>query len=155
MGAGTISAGAVKRRARTVLKDYGVRGYTARVGAVQPGVWAHCDFTKREVVLSWTLLDCDWVFINQIILHEVAHAVAGAGAKHGKEWLRAARAMGYRMGARVPYVPVPRGHKWVAVCETRAHSAMRYERGADDGVLGCKPCLESGAGDVGVLWEML
>lgn len=150
-----IESKRIRYRAATVMVDYGVRGYTVRVGRVPAGVWAHCDYAKRELVFGRALKWCDWVFVNQIILHEVAHILAGAGAGHSKRWMDVARAMGYRMGAKVPYVRVPGGHKWVAVCETRQHSSIRYERGAEDGVLGCRPCLESGGGDVGVLWERL
>jgi hypothetical protein len=150
-----ITSKALRRRAATVMVDFGVRRFSVRVGRVESGVWAHCDYARRELVFGRALLLCDWVFVNQIILHEAAHALAGASAGHSKRWMDTARAMGYRLGAQVPYVPVQGGHKWVAICETRQHSAIRYERGAADGERGCKPCLESGAGDVGVLWERL
>lgn len=153
---GVISSKSLKRRAATVMVDYGVRGYSVRVGAVQRGTWAHCDYTRRELVFGRALLDCDWVFVNQIIIHETAHIVAGQAAGHSKRWMDTARAMGYRLGAVVPYQDRVTGvHRWVAICETRQHSAIRFERGAADGVLGCRPCLESGAGDVGVLFEPL
>jgi hypothetical protein len=151
-----IRSNALKRRACAVMVDFGIRGYTARVGFVKPGTWAHCNPNRKELVFGRALLHCDWVFVNQIILHEAAHAMAGAGAGHSKKWLDTARAMGYRLGAVVPYTERVEGtHKWVAVCETGQHSAIRYERGAEDGVLGCGPCLRSGAGDVGVFFTAL
>lgn len=151
-----ISSKSLRRRAAAVMVDYGVRGYTVHVGRAQTGSWAHCDMTARRIVFSRKLLWCDWVFANQIILHEVAHAIAGASAGHGPTWKATARAMGYRLGAVVPYTDRVLGvHQWVAVCATGQHSAIRYERAAEDGVLGCRPCLESGAGDVGVFWERL
>jgi hypothetical protein len=151
-----IRSKSLKRRAATVVVDYGVRGYTVRVGAVEKGTWAHCDYVARELVFSRALLWCDWVFVNQIILHEVAHALAGSKAGHGPTWKATAQGMGYRLGPVVPYADRGLGtHRWVAICETRQHSAIRYSRAAEDGVLGCRPCLEAGAGDVGVLWEAL
>lgn len=151
-----ISSKGLRRRAAAVMVDFGVRGFTVRLGAVQRGTWAHCDYAKRELVFGRALLWCDWVFVNQIILHEVAHALAGTGAGHGPSWLATARAMGYRLGVVVPYTERILGvHKWVAVCETGMHSAIRYTKRAENGVLACKPCFESGAGDVGVLWERL
>jgi hypothetical protein len=151
-----ITSKALKRRACAVMVDFGIKGYSARVGRSQRGTWAHCDVTSRELVFSRALLACDWVFINQIILHEAAHALAPAGAGHSKKWLDIARGMGYRLGVRVPYSdPIAGEHKWVAVCETGQHSAIRYERAAEDGVLGCGPCMEIGAGDVGVFWDRL
>lgn len=151
-----ISSKGLKRRAAAVVVDYGVRGYSVRVGAVQRGTWAHCDYAAREIVFGRALLRCDWIFVNQIILHEVAHAVAGTSAGHGPGWMQTARAMGYRLGVKVPYVDRGLGvHEWVAVCETGAHSAIRYTQAAENGVLACRPCAESGAGDVGVNWERL
>lgn len=151
-----ISSKGLRRRAAVVAADYGVRRYTVRVGAVQAGTWAHCDFSKRELVFSRSLLGCDWVFVNQIILHEVAHALAGSGAGHGSKWMQTARAMGYRLGAVVPYAArIPGVHRWVAVCETRAHSAIRYRRAAEDGALLCRKCWDDGIGEVRVNFERL
>lgn len=152
-----IESKALRRRACAVMVDFGVSGFSARVGRSQRGSWAHCDYEAREIVLNRSLLWCDWVFVNQIILHEVAHAAAGASAGHTKKWMDVARAMGYRLGVKVPYSNPIKGapHKWVAVCATGQHSAIRFERGAEDGVLGCGPCLETGAGDVGVFWDRL
>lgn len=151
-----IDSKALRRRAASVCVDFGVRGFTVRVGAVQRGVWAHCNFAKRELVFGRALLGCDWVFANQIILHEVAHAVAGPKAGHSKKWMDVARGMGYRLGVVAPYAERIEGeHKWVAVCETGLHSAIRFEKTAEDGELGCGPCLRDGGGDVGVFWDRL
>lgn len=151
-----IRSKSLKRRAAAVMVDFGVRGYSVRVGAVRRGTWAHCDYQARELVFGRALLWCDWIFVNQIVLHEVAHIVAGAGAGHSKRWMDTARAMGYRLGAVVPYTERVLGtHRFVAVCETGQHSAIRYRQAAENGVLACRPCFESGAGGVGVLWERL
>jgi hypothetical protein len=151
-----ISSKGLRRRAEVVAADYGVRGYTVHVGAVQTGTWAHCDFARKRLVFGRSLLGCDWVFVNQIILHEVAHALAGSSAGHGGKWMKTARAMGYRLGPVVPYAHrIPGVHRWVAVCETRAHSAIRYSQAADDGQLLCRKCWDEGIGVVGVLWERL
>lgn len=153
----TISPRQLRRRAAAVMVDFGLRGgWTVRVGTPAAGAWAHCSFEKRELVFGRALLSSDWIFVNQIILHEVAHALAGASAGHGRDWLHTARAMGYRLGVAASWEDCGlEVHTWVARCETGQHSALRYERGAADGELGCRPCLDSGAGDVGVLWERL
>lgn len=143
-------AKSLRRRAAAVMVDFGVRGYSVRVGRCS-GAWAHCDYTAREIVLDRALMKTDWVFANQIILHEVAHALQGGG--HSREWMRTARAMGYRLGVQVPYDTRYGRRDWVAVCRTGQHSAIRRERG-HDGKL-CQPCYDSGAGDVEVFYERL
>lgn len=149
-----ITRGAVRRRVAALMIDYGLHGFSVRVGRLN-GVWAHCDYAAREIVMNVSLLRTDWVFIDQIARHEVAHGIAGAGAGHSKGWMEVARAMGYRLGAVVPYDKPVRGaiHRWVERCETGMHSAIKFERGKD-GVY-CGPCHESGSGLVLVGWETL
>lgn len=150
-----IAASALRKRTAAVMVSFGVKGYSVRVGRAATGAWAHCDQTRKEIVLGRELRDCDWVFVNQIILHEVAHAIAG-GAGHSREWLKTARAMGYRLGVQVPYnSPIEGEHKWVAVCATGAHSAIRYEKTSEDGESICGMCQDTGGGDVLVFWERL
>jgi len=147
----------IKRRVAALMVDFGVKGYTVRVGRSKGGSWAHCDYVKREIVMSSSLLSCDWVFINQIAIHEVAHAFVGPKVTaHGRDWLKTARSMGYRLGVKVPRgEPIKGEHKWVAVCETGLHSAIRFEKKAEDGVLLCRPCWDSGSGEVRVFWDRL
>src|SRR4030095_1637273 len=95
-----------------LMVDFGVRGYTVRVGRSVGHSWAHCDYAKRELVFHPRLLSCDWVFVNQICLHEVAHALAGKSAGHGRDWLAVARGMGYRLGVKVPYVNRVAGERY-------------------------------------------
>jgi predicted SprT family Zn-dependent metalloprotease len=148
-----ISGSALKRRVATLMIDFGVKGYTVRIGGTGKA-WALCNYTKKELVFSPTLLWTDWPFANQIAIHEVAHIIAGRHSQHGRKWKQTAEAMGYRLGAVVPYgVRAVAGHQWVSVCETRMHCAMRYERGSDE--LLCRRCWDEGAGEVRVLWEKL
>lgn len=150
-----ITKQAVRRRVAALMIDFGIKGYTVRVGRASLGAWAHCDPVKREIVMGEKLLSCDWVFINQIALHELAHVLAGPRAGHGKKWLEIARGMGYRLGARVPYERVGGEHKWVAVCQTGEHSAIRYEKTSEDGATLCQKCWDNGAGAVRVFWDKL
>jgi hypothetical protein len=147
-----IEERAVRRRVAALMIDYGLKGYSVRVAKLK-GEWAHCNFDDREIVMSRALLDTDWILIDQVARHEVAHGLAGRKAGHSKRWLETARAMGYRLGVKVPYVPVEGLHKWVERCETGMHSAIKYERGKDG--LYCGPCHEDGAGLVEVFWEAL
>ena len=55
-----------------------------------------CYYQHRCIVLSevamtqYSLLDAE-----QVIFHEIAHALTGAGAGHGKKWLETAQSLGY------------------------------------------------------------
>ena len=153
-----MDARAIRRRTLSVAISFGIQDYSVRVGRAGRGVkaWAHCDYVRKEFVFTPELLLCDWVFVNQIILHEVAHAVAGPKAGHGRAWRDTARAMGYRLGAKVPYDnPQAIPHKWAVVCQTGAHSAIKHEKTYEDWTRLCEPCWEAGAGEVFVYWEEL
>lgn len=150
-----ISRAALSRHTLALMADFGVSGYGVKFGRLS-GAWAHCDYNRKELKFHPSLLECDWVFANQIALHEVAHALAGPRAGHGRDWMKTARGMGYRLGVTVAYSsPINGEHKWVARCLVGQHHAIRYERGAADGELMCLPCFEGGAGEVPVLWEAL
>jgi predicted SprT family Zn-dependent metalloprotease len=152
----SIAPAALRKRVAAVMVSFGVKGYTVRVGRSMLNSWAHCNFVKRELVFNANLLDTDWVFVNQIILHEVAHALAGVTAGHGKKWRDTAHAMGYRLGAKVPYSnPQREAYTYAVTCETGLHSAMRHAKTFADGGKLCGKCWEDGAGEVLLFWEAL
>ncbi|WP_105566359.1 SprT-like domain-containing protein [Microbacterium halophytorum] len=87
-----------------------------------------CSHTHRRITVSRyisALNDDDEV--HQTLLHEVAHAMAGAGAGHGPEWKRIAREIGYVGGTthngRTPTELAP----WVGTCPN-GHALHRYRR---------------------------
>lgn len=56
-----------------------------------------CDYTKRRITISKHLLAAaDMDQIEQVLLHEIAHAVVGKSAGHGKIWRQKASEIGYR-----------------------------------------------------------
>lgn len=138
-----------------VMKDVSLRNYSVRVGRVRAGRWAECSYSNQELLFSTQLLRSDLVFVNQIILHEVAHGLTGA-CGHGSKWLRTARAIGYQLEAVVPYdYPLARGFKYVLMCENLTHSSLRKEKTYESGARDCALCFDSGAGHVPMLWEAL
>ena len=55
-----------------------------------------CNFTAKRITVSrYLAARYDDDEIHQILLHEVAHAIAGARAGHGPRWLTIARDLGY------------------------------------------------------------
>ena len=85
-----------------------------------------CDFAKRRITVSRHLAarfsDED---VEQVLLHEVAHALSGARAGHGPAWRRTARSIGYT-GSRLHDGPIASElAPWVGTCPA-GHEHYRY-----------------------------
>lgn len=60
-----------------------------------------CDFARRRITVSRHIAQrADDDEIHQVLLHEVAHAIAGARVGHGPRWKEIARDLGY-VGSRL------------------------------------------------------
>lgn len=87
-----------------------------------------CNFTARRITVSRYLTakfeDDD---VHQILLHEVAHALAGAESGHGRRWQRIARDIGYVGGrthdGEIAHELAP----WVGSCPA-GHEHVRFRR---------------------------
>ena len=87
-----------------------------------------CNYTDRRISVSRYLAaryeDDD---IHQILLHEVAHAMAGTRAGHGPKWKSVAKELGYE-GKRLHDGPVADDlAPWVGSCPA-GHVHYRYKR---------------------------
>jgi len=87
-----------------------------------------CNYAERRISVSRYLAarytDDE---IHQVLLHEVAHALAGARAGHGPSWVRAARELGY-IGRRTHDGEVATElAPWVGRCPA-GHEHVRYRR---------------------------
>lgn len=87
-----------------------------------------CNYTKKRISVSRHIAllseDDD---IHQVLLHEVAHAIAGQRAGHGPKWRAVAAELGY-VGGRTHDGPVP--HElapWVGTCPN-GHVSYRYRK---------------------------
>ncbi|WP_416393933.1 MULTISPECIES: SprT-like domain-containing protein [unclassified Curtobacterium] len=85
-----------------------------------------CDFARRRITVSRHLAvrfsDDD---VDQVLLHEIAHALAGARAGHGPTWRRTAKAIGYT-GSRLYDGPVASElAPWIGTCPA-GHEHFRY-----------------------------
>ena len=97
-----------------------------------------CNFTVKRITVSRYLAarygDDE---IHQILLHEVAHAIAGTKAGHGPAWRRVASDLGYE-GKRLHDGPIADElAPWVGTCP-RGHVHYRYRRPAR--ALACGVC---------------
>lgn len=86
-------------------------------------VLGHCDYRARAIRLSRTLtLVNDERQTVDTILHEIAHAKAGAGAGHGATWKRIARELGAVPRATAQgAVSVRETAPWVGHCPSCGH----------------------------------
>jgi predicted SprT family Zn-dependent metalloprotease len=87
-----------------------------------------CNYDKRRITVSRLLAArYDDDEIHQVLLHEVAHALAGAGAGHGPRWKTISREIGYEgkrlHGGAIADELAP----WVGTCPN-GHVHHRYRR---------------------------
>lgn len=87
-----------------------------------------CNYTERRITVSRHLsarFEDDE--IHQILLHEIAHALAGPEAGHGREWKRVAAEIGYVGGrthdGEIAHELAP----WVGRCPA-GHEHVRFRR---------------------------
>lgn len=104
-----------------------------------PGSWAFgfdrakrraglCDYTSKRITVSrYLAAKFDDDEIHQILLHEVAHALAGSAAGHGREWKRIASELGYVGGrthdGEIAHELAP----WIGTCPA-GHEHARFRR---------------------------
>ncbi|MGR0221162.1 SprT-like domain-containing protein [Agromyces sp. ZXT2-6] len=116
---------------------------------LDPAVWSFgfdnakkraglCNYTDRHISVSRYLASrYDDDEIHQILLHEVAHAMAGSRAGHGPRWARIATSIGY-VGRRTHDGAVADElAPWVGRCPS-GHEHYRYR--APSRPLSCGLC---------------
>ncbi len=87
-----------------------------------------CDYTRKRITVSRYLsARYDDETNRQTLLHEVAHALAGARAGHGAAWKRIARSLGYTGGTTHHGETAVELAPWVGVCPA-GHTAYRHRR---------------------------
>ena len=87
-----------------------------------------CDYTRRRITVSRYLsARYDDDTNHQTLLHEVAHALAGATAGHRPRWTSIARGLGYVGGTTHRGETAVELAPWVGVCPA-GHVAYRHRR---------------------------
>jgi hypothetical protein len=87
-----------------------------------------CDYTRRRISVSrYLAARYDDDTNHQTLLHEVAHAMAGAAAGHGPVWKKVARSLGYVGGTTHTGETAEELAPWVGVCPA-GHVAYRHRR---------------------------
>lgn len=110
-----------------------------------------CNYAAKRITVSRylvALLDDDEV--HQTLLHEVAHALAGAEAGHGPRWLALARELGYVGTARHPSPGAISLAPWVGTCPA-GHESYRYR--APNRQTSCGQCASRFTPTALIRWE--
>ncbi|WP_157157237.1 MULTISPECIES: SprT-like domain-containing protein [unclassified Diaminobutyricimonas] len=97
-----------------------------------------CNYTSKRITVSRHLAaKFDDDAIHQVLLHEVAHAMAGSRAGHGPKWRAIAADLGY-VGKRLHDGPIASElAPWVGTCP-RGHEHFRYRQ--PKSALACGKC---------------
>ena len=87
-----------------------------------------CDYTHKRISVSrYLAARYDDDTNHQTLLHEVAHALAGAGAGHGPRWKAVARELGYVGGTTHHGETATELARWIGVCPS-GHVAYRHRK---------------------------
>lgn len=97
-----------------------------------------CNYAEKRITVSrYLAARYDDDDIHQVLLHEVAHALAGSRAGHGPRWKACASELGYE-GKRLHSGAIADElAPWVGSCPA-GHAHYRYKRPAR--VLACGQC---------------
>ena len=87
-----------------------------------------CNFTSKRITVSRHLAAMHPLeAMQQVLVHEIAHARAGHAAGHGVVWLREARALGYEGGTRHTLSTPTELARYLGRCPN-GHEIMRFRR---------------------------
>lgn len=100
-----------------------------------------CDFRKKKITVSrYLAARFEDDEIHQVLLHEVAHALAGHAAAHGPAWRRTARELGYVGGTTHHGETAEELAPWVGTCPA-GHITYRHRRPSR--ATSCAKCSKS------------
>jgi predicted SprT family Zn-dependent metalloprotease len=109
-----------------------------------------CDYTHKRISVSRHLAGrFDDDEIHQVLLHEVAHALAGPRAGHGPRWKATAAELGY-VGSRLHSGGVAEElAPWIGTCPA-GHSHYRYRKPTRE--LSCAKCSRRYDPRAAIVW---
>ena len=134
-----------KRKANQMLRDFGLAelGWTHEWDRAKRR-FGSCNYTLRVITQSKELVRLnDEEAVEQNMLHEIAHALAGPYAKHGPEWKRIARRIGHSgdrcfSATKVTTPPAP----YKLICDNCGASQNRHRRSKNEGRSACGKCCK-------------
>ena len=110
-----------------------------------------CNYTDKRISVSkYLAARYEDDEIHQVLLHEVAHAIAGTRAGHGPKWKAVAKELGYE-GKRLHDGAIANEFApWVGTCPA-GHLHYRYRKPAR--ALSCGQCSKRFSPANAIRWE--
>lgn len=110
-----------------------------------------CNYTDKRITVSRHLaLRYEDDEIHQVLLHEVAHAIAGSQAGHGADWKRVANELGYVGGRLLDGGAAEELAPWQGVCPN-GHTHYRYK--TPTRMQSCGKCARGFDAAYAIAWE--
>lgn len=110
-----------------------------------------CDFRAKRITVSrYLAARFDDDEIHQVLLHEVAHALAGPAAGHGAAWKAIAREIGYVGGVTHHGEIAHERAPWVGLCSA-GHEHFRFRKPTR--VHSCGKCAKSFSPSHVITWR--
>lgn len=109
----------IAARARELMDQWGLQEWSFRFTRAQSFA-GRCRYADTTIELSKPWMEAnlgDEDLIEDVILHEIAHALAGAGSKHGPRWKQFCLQVGARPQRCQPRGNIP-ANKYEAYCLT-------------------------------------
>lgn len=97
-----------------------------------------CNYAERRITISRHFVENNELDkVHQVLLHEIAHVLAGQDAGHGAQWRTAARAIGYRF-ERLDGSDISRTRaKYRGICP---NNHIHYRHKKANHLLSCRLC---------------
>jgi predicted SprT family Zn-dependent metalloprotease len=110
-----------------------------------------CNYSQKRITISRHLVEAaDMQVVEQVLLHEIAHALCGQAAGHGKVWKAKASELGY-LHQRIDGTPLAKQvAKYRGVCPG-GHEHYRSRQPSR--MLSCKLCAPSFSRRYLIVWN--
>jgi predicted SprT family Zn-dependent metalloprotease len=137
-GVDYVQATLAEELARRLMKRFGLAAWEFGFNRRKRGLGL-CRYTERRIELSLHfVIGHDELSIRDVILHEIAHALAGHEAAHGPLWRAIAEAIGARP-ERCGDARMPAG-RWQATCPACRQQYDRIRRPKRRSTYICPKC---------------
>lgn len=106
--------------------------------------------SKRITVSRYFAEEASTIEFEQVVLHEIAHAIVGPGAGHGHQWRMTARRIGYVGGTTLGWEYAKDRAPWKGTCPV-GHETVRFRRPKRE--VSCGRCRPTYDPDFRITWQ--